>query len=65
MSLAHAGVSVTIVNNTRFEFDVGAPLKPYVSNEVAMNLHNFGNILDFTLASINIVTFDFAVPFLL
>ena len=46
MSLAHAGVSVAIINNTRFEFDVGAPILPYVSNEVALNSHDFGNILD-------------------
>jgi hypothetical protein len=46
MSVAHAGVSVIIVNNTRFEFDVGSPIKPYVSNEVTLGSHNFGNILD-------------------
>jgi len=46
MSLCYAEGSVTIVNNTRFEFDVGAPIKPYVSNEVALNSHDSGNILN-------------------
>ncbi len=45
-SIANAGVSVSIVSNTRFEFDVGAQVKPYVSNEVALNPHDFGNVLD-------------------
>ena len=46
MSTAHAGFSVSIVNNTRFEFDIGHPVKPYVANEVALNPHDVGNILD-------------------
>ena len=46
MSIAHGGFSVSIVNNTRFEFDIGHPVKPYVANEVALNLHDFGNVLD-------------------
>ena len=46
MSVAHAGFSVSIVNNTRFEFDIGKPVKPYISNEVALNPHDFGNVLD-------------------
>jgi hypothetical protein len=45
-SIATAGVSVSVVNNTRFEFDIGAQVKPYVSNEVALNPHSFGNVLD-------------------
>ena len=45
-SLANAGVSATIVNNTRVEFDVGAQVKPYVANEVALNPHDFGSLLD-------------------
>ena len=46
MAVANAGVSATIVNNTRVEFDVGAQVKPYVSNEVALNPHDFGNVLN-------------------
>ena len=46
MSAAHAAFSVSIVNNTRFEFDIGAPIKPYIANEVALNPHDFGNALD-------------------
>ena len=46
MSFAHAGFSVSIVNNTRFEFDIGKPVKPYISNEVALNPHDFGNVLN-------------------
>ena len=46
MSLAHAGVSVIIVINTRFEFDVGTSIKPYISNEVALIPQDFGNILN-------------------
>jgi len=40
-SLTYAGVSVSIINNTRFEFDVGALAKPYVANEVAFNVGGF------------------------
>ena len=46
MSAAHAGFSVSIVNNTRFEFDIGAEVKPYIANEVALNPHDLGNPLD-------------------
>jgi hypothetical protein len=46
IGLAQADFSVSIVNNTRFEFDVGATVKPYFSNEVALNPHDFGNVLD-------------------
>ncbi len=45
VSVANAGVSVSIVSNTRFEFDVGAQVKPYVANEVALNPHELGNFL--------------------
>ena len=43
---AVADFSVVIVNNTRFEFDVGAQVKPYVANEVALNPHDLGTVLD-------------------
>ena len=46
VSMANDGVSVSIVNNTRFEFDVGAKVKHYVANEVALNPQDFGNVLD-------------------
>ena len=46
MGLVYAGPFVSIVNNTRIEFDVGAQVKPYVANEVALNPHDLGNILD-------------------
>ena len=46
MNLARADVSVAIINNTRFEFDVGASIKPYISNEVALSPQDFGNILN-------------------
>ena len=45
-ALAHAMVSVVIVNNTRFEFDVGKEVKPYISNEVALNPHHLSHVLD-------------------
>lgn len=43
--IASAAVSATIVNNTRVEFDVGAQIKPYVANEIALNPHDFGSLL--------------------
>tara|TARA_Y100000593_G_C4237568_1_gene300400 strand:- start:177 stop:473 length:297 start_codon:yes stop_codon:yes gene_type:complete len=46
MGIANAGVTAVIVNNTRVEFDVGAQVKPYVANEVALNPHDFGNVLN-------------------
>ena len=46
MSIANAGVTATIVNNTRVEFGVGAQVKPYVSNEIALNPHDFGNAFE-------------------
>ena len=45
-SIASADVAVTIVNNTRVEFDVGREVNPYVANEVALNPHDFGSVLD-------------------
>ncbi len=45
-SIASAEVAVTIVNNTRVEFDVGREVNPYVANEVALNPHDCGNVLD-------------------
>ena len=44
--IASAAVSATIVNNTRVEFDVGSQVKPYIANEVALNPHDFGSLLD-------------------
>ena len=44
--LVYAGPFVSIVNNTRIEFDVGEQVKPYVANEVALNPHDLGSILD-------------------
>ena len=46
ISIAHAGFSVSIINNTRFEFDIEKPVKPYVANEVVLNPHDLGNVLD-------------------
>ena len=46
VSILLADVSLIIVNNTRFEFDVGAPIKPYFSNEIALESYDFGNILN-------------------
>tara|TARA_R110000824_G_scaffold88189_7_gene216928 strand:+ start:2297 stop:2596 length:300 start_codon:yes stop_codon:yes gene_type:complete len=45
-AFARADISISIVNNTRFEFDIGAEVKPYISNEVALNPHDFGSVLD-------------------
>ena len=45
MSLAHADGSVTIVNNTRFEFDLGGDVTPYFANEFAVKPQELGNIL--------------------
>ena len=46
MGIANAGVTAVIVNNTRVEFDVGAQVKPYVANEVALNPHDLSNVLN-------------------
>ena len=46
IGMAHAAVSVSIVNNTRFEFDIGKQVKPYIANEVALNPHDLGNTLE-------------------
>lgn len=46
MSIANAGVLVSIVNNTRVEFDTEARATLYVANEMAFNPHDFGNVLD-------------------
>ena len=45
MNFANAAVALTIVNNTRFEFDLGALATPYFSNEFALRPHELGNIL--------------------
>jgi hypothetical protein len=45
--LAQAHFSILIVNNTRVEFDVGAPFNPYVANEFVFNPDDkFGLILE-------------------
>ena len=46
VGIANAAVTAVIVNNTRVEFDVGQQVKPYVANEVALNPHDFGNVLN-------------------
>ena len=46
MSAVHAAPSVSVVNNTRVEFDVGAQVRQYIANEVALSPHGFGNLLD-------------------
>ena len=45
MNLVHAGVSVVLVNNTRFEFDLGANATPYFANEFAVKPQELGNTL--------------------
>jgi len=45
MSLCHADVALTIVNNTRFEFDLGFDITPYIANEFAIKTQELGNIL--------------------
>ena len=45
MSSALSGVNLTIVNNTRFEFDLGNEMTPYFANEFATKPQEFGNIL--------------------
>ena len=45
MSLSYADISVVIVNNTRFEFDLGGDVTPYLANEFAVKPQDPGNIL--------------------
>ena len=45
MSISQADVSVAIVNNTRFEFDLGPAAEPYFANEITLSPQEFGNIL--------------------
>ena len=45
MNLSHADMSLTIVNNTRFEFDLGSPATPYISNEFAVKPQELGSVL--------------------
>ena len=45
MSLCHADLELIIVNNTRFEFDLGFDTTPYIANEFAIKTQEFGNIL--------------------
>ena len=45
MNFTYAGVMVTIVNNTRFEFDLGVDVIPYFSNEFAVKPQELGSIL--------------------
>ena len=45
MSFCQADISVAIVNNTRFELDLGTDVKPYFANEITLAPQEFGNIL--------------------
>jgi len=45
MSLCHADIALIIVNNTRFEFDLGLDTTPYIANEFAIKAQELGNIL--------------------
>ena len=45
MNCAYADVALTVVNNTRFEFDVGVEVIPYFSNEFAVKPQELGSIL--------------------
>jgi len=45
MNFVHADIALTIVNNTRFEFDLGGDATPYFSNEIAVKTQELGNIL--------------------
>jgi len=44
-NLVQADVTLTIVNNTRFEFGLGVNATPYFSNEVAVKSQEFGTNL--------------------
>jgi len=45
MNLVYADVVLTVVNNTRFEFDFGSDATPYISNEFAVQPQELGSIL--------------------
>ncbi len=45
MSFAYADVALAIVNNTRFEFNLGSGVTPYFSNEFTAEPQEWGNIL--------------------
>ena len=45
MNLVHADVALTVVNNTRFEFNLGALATPYFSNEFAIKPQDLGSVL--------------------
>ena len=45
MNLVHADVLLTVVNNTRFEFDLGGDATPYFANEFAVKPQELGSIL--------------------
>ena len=45
MNCAYADVALTVVNNTRFEFDLGADATPYFSNEFAVKPQELGSVL--------------------
>jgi len=45
MSFASADVALIIVNNTRFEFDLGGDATPYVANEFAIKPQDLGSVL--------------------
>jgi len=44
-NLVRADVALTIVNNTRFEFDLGGEATPYFANEFTVKPQELGNIL--------------------
>jgi hypothetical protein len=45
MNLVYADVVLIVVNNTRFELDLGGDATPYFANEFAVKPQEFGNIL--------------------
>ena len=45
MSLSSADVLLSIVNNTRFELDLGSDATPYFANEFTVEPQELGNIL--------------------
>jgi hypothetical protein len=46
MGVANADVSMTIVNNTRLEFDTGSKATLYVANEVSLKPYELGSVVD-------------------
>jgi len=46
IGVASADVSMTIVNNTRLEFDTGSRSTLYVANEVSLRPYELGSVMD-------------------